>query len=494
MSSMLKHHPLGQPIPDSVHAVCVSLPTMQDVIGYEEKRVETLEQVKFAYPRFVFHDYVLRATEWAAEQAGLVGQASYALCSVKAAQEMLEWMNLKQGGITPCAGFVLAHFPSSPDACAKAKRYLQHTGTSISSRQAEDCLHAAELLTERQSEHRFKGSAEDHVIAALQQYLDTDQLALCASGMNAFYASLKATQQVQRPRGKKVYLQLGWLYLDTMKILQGFLSEDERVIVLHDVFDKAAIEAVFAEHGSNLAAVVTELPTNPLVQTPDVPHLSALCQQHRAVRIFDPSLAGVVNVDILEHTDFLPTSLTKYAANAGDVMAGLLAVNTQSPLAESLWSAVQREIEPPYICDVQRLAEEIGEMPAVAAQVNHNARELAERLQTSDKIKRVYAPCSGVSAHNYKTIARTDSSVGAIITVELNEPLSVFYDHATVVKGPSFGTTYTMMCPFMYLAHYDLVSTSEGRSNLNDRGLDPDLLRLSVGTEPIEDIVSALGL
>jgi cystathionine gamma-synthase len=44
----------------------------------------------------------------------------------------------------------------------------------------------------------------------------------------------------------------------------------------------------------------------------------------------------------------------------------------------------------------------------------------------------------------------------------------------------------------MYLAHYDLVTNDAGRAELTKNGLDPDLLRLSVGTEPVEEIVAAL--
>jgi cystathionine gamma-synthase len=50
----------------------------------------------------------------------------------------------------------------------------------------------------------------------------------------------------------------------------------------------------------------------------------------------------------------------------------------------------------------------------------------------------------------------------------------------------------TIICPFMYLAHYDLVNTPAGRAVLAESGLDPDLLRLCIGTEPVEDILSAL--
>jgi cystathionine gamma-synthase len=59
-------------------------------------------------------------------------------------------------------------------------------------------------------------------------------------------------------------------------------------------------------------------------------------------------------------------------------------------------------------------------------------------------------------------------------------------------KGPSFGMKKTLICPFMYLAHYDLVSTPAGIAELAASRLDPDLLRLCVGTEPADEIIDAL--
>jgi cystathionine gamma-synthase len=50
----------------------------------------------------------------------------------------------------------------------------------------------------------------------------------------------------------------------------------------------------------------------------------------------------------------------------------------------------------------------------------------------------------------------------------------------------------TLICPFLYLAHYDLVTTPTGRAELTAAGLDPDLLRLCCGTEPAADIIGSL--
>jgi cystathionine gamma-synthase len=50
----------------------------------------------------------------------------------------------------------------------------------------------------------------------------------------------------------------------------------------------------------------------------------------------------------------------------------------------------------------------------------------------------------------------------------------------------------TLICPYMYLAHYDLVGKGGDAPELRGSGIDPDLLRLSVGAEPAADIIAAL--
>ena len=46
-----------------------------------------------------------------------------------------------------------------------------------------------------------------------------------------------------------------------------------------------------------------------------------------------------------------------------------------------------------------------------------------------------------------------------------------------------------MICPFMYLAHYNLVTTPEGRKHLADNQIDPELIRIAVGTEATEELL-----
>ena len=56
------------------------------------------------------------------------------------------------------------------------------------------------------------------------------------------------------------------------------------------------------------------------------------------------------------------------------------------------------------------------------------------------------------------------------------------------MNGPSFGTRFTLLCPFLYLAHYDLVTSKTGRAVLKEVGIDPELIRISVGIEAYDEI------
>jgi len=491
MTQTFRHYPLGAMIPDSVHAVCCSLPTMDDVIGYEEKRPEVVAAVTRGYPRFVRHPLVRRAMALAAERLDLSDQAVFLLPSQEAAQDCVRWVD-PTGKVHAENDCYAVSFADSEELRQRAHAYLQHTGLCLSSRQAEDYLVAAGALDSRQSEIMVVSQSETIVRAVLQRYLPGEQLYFANSGMNAFYAALRAVQEIQGARGRYRYLQLGWLYLDTQRILEKFLDHPATLNVQLDVFDEGALRAFFADHGEELAAVVTELPTNPLIQTPNVALLRELCERHGVIRIVDPTIAGIPSVDVLPHTDVLVTSLTKYASHEGDVMIGALALNPAGSRADELAAVLHPKIEPPYRRDLARLAAQIEAMPAVAAKQNENARRLVAWLESHPGVSRVWHPRESKSAANFAMIARRDDATGAVFTIELAGPLDRFYDRVRTVKGPSFGTTFTMMCPFMYLAHYDEVSDDAGRARLKALGLNPELVRISAGCEPFDEIQSTL--
>jgi len=186
------------------------------------------------------------------------------------------------------------------------------------------------------------------------------------------------------------------------------------------------------------------------------------------------------------------TSLTKYTGNEGDIIAGLVVVNAAAPDAAALRRVAAANIEAPYPRDLARLAAEIGNTGTVLARIEESTPRVAGFLSAHPAVGSVKWALDPASRANYLGVARSPGATGGVISFTVRGRLEDFYDRLRLAKGPSFGMRTTLICPFMYLAHYDMVSTETGRAELSANGLDPDLLRLSVGTEPTDEIIAAL--
>ena len=237
---------------------------------------------------------------------------------------------------------------------------------------------------------------------------------------------------------------------------------------------------------------MAEVPTNPLMESTDVAALAALCRRHGVKLVLDPSVASAFSVDCLPHADLVVTSLTKYTGNEGDVIAGLVAVNPEGTDASFLRQGAAAIVESPYKRDLSRLAAQICNTTAVLGRINESTPKVHEFLASHPGVRSTFWAHSPKSRANYAKLERTPGSTGGMISFTLTGSLETFYDKLRLPKGPSFGMRTTLICPFMFLAHYDMVTTDDGRAALLANGLDPDLLRLCVGTEPVDDIIAAL--
>ena len=491
--------PLGQPIPASPHGVSCSLPTMHAVRGYEEKDPAVVKHLTSGYPRFVVHPFARQLGEALAARHGLAGQKLWLTSSARMAAKTAAYLGtdptiagvavFQQDGVDG-----VVHAPT-PEATAKAKSFLQNIGGFLSSREAEDDLVRLGLKTRAYAEMQFSGDAPTKIRHSLLKVLPgahKHDIFLAPSGMNAVYSAFRAAADLQAARGRTVWIQLGWLYLDTIAILKKFTATPGDYVHFPNVFDRAGLEKLFIQQGQRLAGLVTEIPTNPLIQTPDVASLADLCRRHSARLILDPSVASIYSVNLLPHADVLVSILTKYTASEGDVIAGVAVVNPAGPDAGELRTRIEAEIEPLYPRDAGRLAAQIDQTENLLTEITASVPKVVEFLSQHPKVKEVFWALQPNSKTNFTKIARRADSTGGMISFSLKGELAPFYDRLRLAKGPSFGMKTTLICPFMFLAHYDLVSTAAGRAELLASGIDPNLLRLCLGVEPVEDIIAAL--
>lgn len=495
MSTPFTALPLGVPIPGSPHSVSCSLPTLRDVVGYEEKDAAIVSRLATGYPRFVVHPFARELAAELSRRNGLSGRTLWLTSSESMARNLAAHVGA-DAGVFDDAGLHGVTHPVNAELFQRAKLYLQHLGGFVSSRQAEDALVAIGLRPAIAPEPIFAGDAEAEILRVLGRAfpgVPAENILLAPSGMNAFYGAFRAIAEEQASRGRTIWVQLGWLYLDTIAILKKFSSDPARDYrYLANVFDLAAIERLFADHGSRIAGIVTETPTNPLIQTADIPAIAAIAHRHGARVILDPTMASPFNIDVLPYADVVINSLTKFAAAEGDVIAGAAVVNPRAAGADALRAAIGRHLEPVYSRDLARLAFEIAGYESLVAELNRTTPTVAAFLESHPSVAAVYWARHPASAMAYARLARNADAVGAMISFSLKIPLARFYDRVRIPKGPSFGMRNSLLCPFMYLAHYDLVTTTTGRAELAASGLDPELIRLSIGIESADEIIAAL--
>lgn len=488
----LRQFPLGAPYPASPHAVVSCLPTLADVRGYEEKDPKVLGALRSGYPRFVEHAFIRELIGLYLRKTGLEREDAVLIPGRRATEDLISSIGCGVISSRVEDDLYLVYW----DACRadlgqRVRKFLQHTGCGLSSRQAEDLLIAHGLRKFRFEEATCSGNALNRVEHGLAEQIGCRQadVLVCASGMNAFYSGFRAVQAFQRKRRRTAWIQLGWLYLDSGCVLQEFLDGGETLECIYDVRDVDVLVKRIQEIGDALAAVVVECPSNPLIRVCDLRRIAVAVREQGGVMVVDPTIASIYNIDVLPFADLLVTSLTKYVAIEGDIMIGALAVNPESPYYGDLILRTSAFYAPPYGRDLARLAREMEDAPGVVEKINTNAARLGSFLQKHPAVKQVY-PAN--SPEHFEEVSRGGRRIGAVITIELLGNMESFYDAAPVMKGPSFGTRFTLLCPFMYLAHYDLVTTADGRARLASAGIDPELIRISVGSEDYLSIETAI--
>ena len=471
---------LGVTVPDSPHATVICLPTLADIESYERKEERVWKLLRAGYPRFVRNSLVTRAAQEAAQQLGRTGEL-FPLVSEASARRLAEHAGATLTSVDRIGDWCLAT-TTAGDAALRLAKMVQHTGSLISSRQAEAWLAGLTPTDGFAALHTIR-----QALSPLLSGVPADDILIATSGMNAVDAAIAAVDTVQRPRGRSAWIQLGWLYVDSTRLFEK--ARDAKRHFIADVRDLASVERLLAT--GTIAGVFTEVPNNPQLETADIPALRALCDKHGAKLLLDPSSVGLASVDVLPFADIVVSSLTKYAGSEGDVMAGVIAVHPSRADAIELLAGVRHRLESLHPLDLAALATQVGRMTEVTQRLSATAAEIARRLAAHPAVARVRTADQGPTADAYRRLLRPGAGAGSLITLELRGDMRCVYDRLAVTKGPSFGLRYTLAAPFLWLAHCEEVTNDQGRAQIRAAGLDPDLLRISVGLEPVEDIWSA---
>lgn len=473
MSGVVFQRALGRPIPDSPHAVSVSLPTWADVVGYEEGDSRVLDKLACGYPRFVYHPRV-RALFSAAEAAVARPDERALVLPTMAAAERCKAFVEAQGvaaRVAPWNGLAVVLVPVGAEAIAKP--YWQHTGEIVSSRRAEAVL-AGHAVGDG---HDAKAAIRDRLAALTGAR--RDDVSLYPTGMAAIASALRLVQALTPDCPTA---QFGFPYLDSLKLQQKF-GAGVHFYPIGDASELAALEARLA--AGELAGVFCEVPSNPLMKSPDLGRLAAATRAAGVPLVLDDSIATFANLDLTPYADVLVSSLTKNFSGNGEAMAGALVLNKRSPLYDRLAAHLAPE-DMLFGEDARAIAEGAVDFEARMATINANAERLADFLAAHPAVARVYYP-KFETPDAYQAALKPGGGYGGMLSFELvdgDHRAPGFYDRLAVDKGPSFGLRTTLVCPYTLLAHYTELDWAE------QCGVARHLIRVSVGCEGADDLIA----
>tara|TARA_Y100001934_G_scaffold117344_1_gene143679 strand:- start:926 stop:2428 length:1503 start_codon:yes stop_codon:yes gene_type:complete len=491
MTSGLGRFELGRPFPDRAHAVCVSLPTVRDLVGYEEKDPRVLETMVSGYPRFVRHSRIEQLIDYLDRKSGEDGMTRFLVSDQKACEEAILYCSADQAQVIREKGFSSLLVPKGTDQSERVSMFLQHSGIGISSRRAEDVLVREGQIQSAESTTLMDdpgGLVREIIAKAHGPEIFPEDVLLGSSGANAFYALFREASKQAESSGKDLWVRLGWLYLDTIEVMELLAGE---TVQIDDPRDFGKVEAIFNEYGPRIAGIVTEFPTNPLMQACDLQRIRSLCDKWNSLLVVDPTMTSPKNAKVSGLADVIVNSLTKYAGCEGDVMMGSLVFPCGSDRGRELLEGTVSRLCPPYRGDLLRMAEQIPLYNDFIEHANQSLPHIVRFLEGHSKVKAVYWAYQSSNQGNFEELAGPNRP-GCVASFEVDGSFKDFYDNLPMLKSPSFGTQFSLCCPYVYLAHYKLVKSETGLEELKRAGLSPFLCRLSVGTEQPDQIIAAI--
>ncbi|CAK7207595.1 Cystathionine gamma-synthase [Sporothrix eucalyptigena] len=317
-----------------------------------------------------------------------------------------------------------------------------------------------------------------------------DDVYLFPCGMNAIF---NAHRFLLRARPDKAHLKsinFGFPYVDTLKILQKFGAG----CLFYGHASEADLDDLekHLKEGERFLGLFCEFPGNPMLTCPNLVRIRKLADEYGFAVVVDETIGTFANINVLPYADIVVSSLTKIFSGDCNVMGGSLVLNRhQKALYTMLKEVAAAEYDPNSYWpeDAIFMERNSRDFATRVDRINANAQTICDVLLASPVVKQLNYPKYVPSRANYEACrigASADSAhghrvggYGGLLSFSFHHKAQAiaFYDAVETAKGPSLGTNFTLTSPYVVLAHYQELDWCA------DLGVDPDLIRVSVGLE-----------
>ena len=278
------------------------------------------------------------------------------------------------------------------------------------------------------------------------------------------------------------------LYGCTFSFMRHGLDRFGVTITHVDMTDPAKLEAAMNE---KTRIVYFETPANPNMRLVDIEAICAISTKHGAISVVDNTYSTPYLTRPIEMgADIVVHSATKYLGGHGDLVAGL-AIGTAEAMTEVRLVGMKDmtgAVMAPF--NAMLILRGIKTLSLRMDRHCQSAMTVAEMLENHPAVSKVYYP--GLASFSQHDLAKKQmSDFGGMIAFELAEGYDAgltFMNALTMIqRAVSLGDAETLIQHPASMTHSTY--TPEERT---EHDISEGLIRLSVGLEEVEDILSDL--
>ncbi len=276
-------------------------------------------------------------------------------------------------------------------------------------------------------------------------------------------------------------------YGGTERLLRTYQELFGIRISLVDMSDLAAVEEAFT---SSTKALWIETPSNPMLNILDVVALSQIARKHGALSIVDNTFLSPYNQRPFElGADLIIHSTTKYLNGHSDVVGGAVVSKTKELAERVHWlTNCLGQGASPFDCWL--VLRGIKTLGPRMKEHERNAHAVAEFLAQHPNVARVFYP--GLKDHPQHDLARRQQrGFGGMVSFEVRGSLKDVHHILRSTKiftlAESLGGVESLIEHPFSMSHASMDPVAREQAGINER-----VIRLSVGTEDVNDLIDDL--